>query len=47
MYNFIPLVSNLIRIEDKWDERMIAAGFNIMHKSEYTRQLLKWCKGIF
>uniref|UniRef100_A0A914KZ84 Nucleotide-diphospho-sugar transferase domain-containing protein n=1 Tax=Meloidogyne incognita TaxID=6306 RepID=A0A914KZ84_MELIC len=42
MYNFIPLVSNLIRIEDKWDERMIAAGFNIMHKSEYTRQLLKW-----
>uniref|UniRef100_A0A915LV64 Glucuronosyltransferase n=1 Tax=Meloidogyne javanica TaxID=6303 RepID=A0A915LV64_MELJA len=41
-YNFIPLVSNLIKIENKWDERMIAAGFNIMHKSEYTRQLLKW-----
>nr|CAD2169113.1 unnamed protein product [Meloidogyne enterolobii] len=37
-YSYLPLVSQLVQ----WDNKMYEAGFNIMHKSEYTRKLLKW-----
>jgi len=43
MYSYLPLLTNWIKIENKeWDKDMYEANFIIMHKSEDTRQILKW-----
>nr|CAD2177630.1 unnamed protein product [Meloidogyne enterolobii] len=44
-YTYLPLLTNWIKIENnEWDKDMYEANFIIMHKSEDTRQILKWYK---
>uniref|UniRef100_A0A1I8B7B7 Uncharacterized protein n=1 Tax=Meloidogyne hapla TaxID=6305 RepID=A0A1I8B7B7_MELHA len=43
MFTYIPILTDWIKIvNQKWDIEMYDANFIILHKSEYTRNLLKW-----
>nr|CAD2192776.1 unnamed protein product [Meloidogyne enterolobii] len=43
MFTYTPIITDWIKIENqKWDAEMYDANFIILHKSEYTRNFLKW-----
>nr|CAD2124984.1 unnamed protein product [Meloidogyne enterolobii] len=43
MFTYLPIITDWIKIENKkWDTEMYEANFIIVHKSEYTRNFLKW-----
>ncbi|CAK5085010.1 unnamed protein product [Meloidogyne enterolobii] len=43
MFTYTPIITDWIKIENqKWDVEMYDANFIILHKSEYTKNFLKW-----
>lgn len=42
MYTFLPFMADWTRMPDEWVNDQYEASFVIVHRNEYTRQLLKW-----